>query len=102
MPRARPAGEIAHPQRLPPRETALCLAARTAPGRTPLSQTAIANAAPSGRSALEAWRAASPALLFGLRLWAAVSIATYVAFWLELTNAFWAGTSAAFVCQPSL
>src|SRR5262249_9465245 len=28
--------------------------------------------------------------------------ALYVAFWLELDNAYWAGTSAAIVCQPSL
>ena len=26
----------------------------------------------------------------------------YVAFWLELDNAYWAATSAAIVCQPSL
>src|SRR6202166_3966357 len=45
---------------------------------------------------------AGPALLFGLRLWAAVCLALYVAFWLELDNAYWAGTSAAIVCQPSL
>ena len=44
----------------------------------------------------------APALLFGLRLWGAVSLALYVAFWLELDNAFWAGTTAAIVCQPSL
>jgi len=31
-----------------------------------------------------------------------VSLALYVAFWLELDNAYWAGTSAAIVCQPSL
>ncbi|WP_170937156.1 MULTISPECIES: FUSC family protein [Rhodomicrobium] len=43
-----------------------------------------------------------PPLLFGLRLWAAVCLALYLAFWLELENAFWAGTSAAIVCQPSL
>jgi uncharacterized membrane protein YccC len=47
-------------------------------------------------------RAAGPPLLFGLRLWAAVCLALYVAFWLELDNAFWAGTSAAFVCDPHL
>src|SRR5262249_10728169 len=35
-------------------------------------------------------RSAAPALLFGLRLWAAVSLALYVAFWLELDNAYWA------------
>jgi uncharacterized membrane protein YccC len=37
-----------------------------------------------------------------LRLWASVCLALYVAFWLELDNAFWAGTSAAIVCQPHL
>src|SRR5436305_797632 len=47
-------------------------------------------------------RAAAPPVLFGLRLWASVCLALYVAFWLELPNAFWAGTSAAFVCQPHL
>jgi uncharacterized membrane protein YccC len=47
-------------------------------------------------------RSATPALLFGLRLWAAVCLALYVAFWLQLDNAYWAGTSAAVVCQPSL
>ena len=47
-------------------------------------------------------RDASPSLLFGLRLWAAVSLALYVAFWLELDNAYWAGASAAIVCQPQL
>src|SRR6267378_4762881 len=45
---------------------------------------------------------AAPALLFGLRLWAAVCLALYVAFWLQLDNAYWAGTTAAVVCQPSL
>jgi uncharacterized membrane protein YccC len=49
-----------------------------------------------------AGRAAGPPLLFGLRLWAAVCLALYVAFWLELDNAYWAGTSAALVCQPHL
>src|SRR6266478_3703737 len=47
-------------------------------------------------------RAAGPPLLFGLRLWASVCLALYVAFWLELDNAFWAGTTAAIVCQPHL
>jgi uncharacterized membrane protein YccC len=41
-------------------------------------------------------------MLFGLRLWASVCLALYVAFWLELDNASWAGTSAALVCQPLL
>jgi uncharacterized membrane protein YccC len=47
-------------------------------------------------------RSAGPPLMFGLRLWASVSLALYVAFWLELDNPFWAGTSAAIVCQPQL
>jgi uncharacterized membrane protein YccC len=47
-------------------------------------------------------RTASPPLLFGLRLWASVCLALYVAFWLQLDNASWAGTSAALVCQPLL
>src|ERR1700688_326485 len=47
-------------------------------------------------------RSATPTLLFGLRLWAAVCLALYVAFWLQLDNASWAGTSAAIVCQTSL
>src|SRR5271155_5253412 len=47
-------------------------------------------------------RAAGRPLLFGLRLWASVCLALYVAFWLELDNAYWAGTSAALVCQPHL
>ena len=47
-------------------------------------------------------QAAGPPLLFGLRLWASVCLALYVAFWLELNNAFWAGTTAAIACQPHL
>ena len=47
-------------------------------------------------------RSATPALIFGLRLWAAVCLALYVAFWLQLDAPMWAGTSAAIVCQPSL
>jgi len=61
----------------------------------------------SRRASLEIWltdalRAAGPPLLFGLRLWASVCLALYVAFWLELDNAFWAGTTAAIACQPHL
>ena len=43
-----------------------------------------------------------PALAFGLRMWASVCLALYVAFWLMLDNPFWAGTTAAIVCQPQL
>jgi hypothetical protein len=45
---------------------------------------------------------AAPSLLYALRLWAAVCLALFVAFWLELDNPFWAGTSAAIVCRCSL
>jgi len=50
----------------------------------------------------DALRAAGPPLLFGLRLWASVCLALYITYWLELDNPFWAGTSAAIVCQPHL
>jgi uncharacterized membrane protein YccC len=55
-----------------------------------------------GTALAEAARATGPPLLFGLRLWASVCLALYVAFWLELDNPFWAGTSAAIMCQPQL
>jgi hypothetical protein len=55
-----------------------------------------------GAALTNAARATGPPLLFGLRLWASVCLALYVAFWLELDNAFWAGLSAAIVCQPHL
>jgi uncharacterized membrane protein YccC len=47
-------------------------------------------------------KTAGPPLLFGLRVWASVSLALYLAFWLQLDDAVWAGTSAAIVCQPHL
>jgi uncharacterized membrane protein YccC len=47
-------------------------------------------------------RSAGPALLYGVRLWVAVCLALFVAFWLQLDNPSWAGTSAAIVCQPVL
>ncbi|MBV8613499.1 MAG: FUSC family protein [Acetobacteraceae bacterium] len=43
-----------------------------------------------------------PLLLYGVRLWAAVCIALFVAFRLELENPYWAGTTAAIVCQPAV
>jgi uncharacterized membrane protein YccC len=59
------------------------------------------------RTAVSRWEAAlaiavrtgGPPLLFGLRPWASVCLALHVAFWLELDNASWAGTSSARVCQ---
>ena len=49
-----------------------------------------------------AWSAALPHVLFGLRLWASVSLALAVAFWLQLESPYWAAASASVVCQPSL
>src|ERR1700740_2206447 len=64
----------------------------------------MADAIDQGRLApfANAAQAAGPPLLFGLRLWWSFCLALYVAFWLELDNAYWAGTSAAIVCQPHL
>ena len=50
----------------------------------------------------DALAAAREPLLFAIRLWASVSLALFVAFWLQLDNPYWAGTSAAIVCQPQL
>ena len=50
----------------------------------------------------ETLRAATPPLLFGLRLWASVCLSFYVAFALELSEPSWAATTAALVCQPVL
>jgi hypothetical protein len=50
----------------------------------------------------QAVNAYAPPLLFGIRLWASVCLALYVAFYLELNDAFWAGISAGVVCQPQL
>src|SRR5215472_4430241 len=63
-----------------------------------------ANAAsiPLSRRLTESLSAYGEPLLFGLRLWASVCLALFVAFWLELDDPFWAGTSAAIVCQPQL
>ena len=47
-------------------------------------------------------RAALPAVLFGLRTTVSVSVALAIAFKLELDQAYWAGTTAAIICQPIL
>ena len=46
--------------------------------------------------------AALPAVLYALRLAASVCLALFVAFWLQLDNPTWAGTSAGITCQPIL
>ena len=67
-----------------------------------MAATDFSSATVPARRLTDALKAAAPSLLFGLRLWASVSLALYVAFWLELDNPYWAGTSAAIVCQPHL
>ncbi len=59
---------------------------------------ALAHEKVSGVSSFFA--AAVPPLLFGLRLATAVCLALFAAFYLELDAPYWAGTSAAIVCQP--
>jgi uncharacterized membrane protein YccC len=57
----------------------------------------------SGGAQLAEWlRAATPAFLFALRMWASVCLAFYIAFVLELSEPSWAATTAAIVCQPVL
>jgi uncharacterized membrane protein YccC len=70
-----------------------------------MSAVAVARGVSSARALVRLranTRSLTPQLLFGLRLWASVSLALFIAFWLELDNAFWAGTSAAIVCLPEL
>src|SRR5580700_300857 len=55
----------------------------------------------SGRR-MDALGAGGASLIFGFRLWASVCLALFVAFSLNLDNPYWAGASAAIVCQPQL
>jgi uncharacterized membrane protein YccC len=50
----------------------------------------------------DAASASVPRVLFGLRLWASVCLALLAAYWLQLDDAYWAGTSAIIVSQPGL
>ena len=61
-----------------------------------------ANFFPEARRLTDALSSAGEPLLFGIRLWASVCLALYVAFWLQLDHPFWAGASAAIGCQPQL
>src|ERR1700729_4465466 len=56
----------------------------------------------SGAQLAEWLRAATPAFLFALRMWASVCLALYVAFKLELDEPSWSATTAAIICQPVL
>jgi uncharacterized membrane protein YccC len=58
--------------------------------------------APAPLALGEKLRGALPALFFGIRVWASVCLAFYVAFRLELNQPSWAAVTAALVCQPAL
>ncbi len=68
----------------------------------PAQGSAVASSLPFAARLAKASRAAGPPLIFGLRLWVSVCLALYIAFWLELSDPYWAGTTAALVCQPQL
>jgi hypothetical protein len=67
-----------------------------------IDRRVLAAAVRSRLTLANAARAAGSPLLFGFRLWASVCLALFIAFWLELDNPYWAGISAAIVCQPYL
>jgi uncharacterized membrane protein YccC len=55
-----------------------------------------------GVSLAERLRSLTPAILFGLRMWASVCVSLWIAFTLQLSEPSWAATTAALVCQPVL
>ena len=61
--------------------------------------TIVASSVDGRRGVAEMLAGAVPALLFGLRVAGAVSLALFVAFYLQLETPSWAGTSACVVCQ---
>lgn len=65
-------------------------------------ETTAAHAHHHDHRVADALTAVGPGLLYGLRLAGAVALALYAAFYLQLDNPSWAGTSAAIVCQPVL
>ena len=69
---------------------------------SPAQGVPVASSLPFAARLAKASRAAGPPLLFGLRLWVSVCLALYLAFWLELSDPYWAGVTAALVCQPHL
>jgi uncharacterized membrane protein YccC len=68
----------------------------------PGQHSPLASGAAVAARLINASRVAGPPLIFGLRLWVSVCLALYLAYWLELDNPYWAGTTAALVCQPHL
>src|ERR1700749_3992216 len=64
--------------------------------------TIMASRADDRRGVADMLGGAVPGLLFGLRVAAAVSLALFLGFYLQLETPSWAGTSACVVCQPIL
>jgi uncharacterized membrane protein YccC len=69
---------------------------------SPLRRAVTAMGPADARWLRTAWAATGSPLAFGIRLWISVCLSLYVAYWLELDNPYWAGTTAALVCQPHL
>jgi uncharacterized membrane protein YccC len=69
---------------------------------TGVLMTTMAYSADDRRGVAEMLAGAVPALLFGIRVAGAVSLALFLAFYLQLETPSWAGTSACVVCQPIL
>ena len=57
---------------------------------------------PDSRTFAQAMASSARPLMYTLRVWAAVCLALYIAFWLELDNPYWASTTVVIVSQPSL
>jgi uncharacterized membrane protein YccC len=51
---------------------------------------------------IDGLKSLAPGLLYGLRLWVAVCLSLYVAFWLQLDNEYWAGVTVAIAFEASL
>jgi uncharacterized membrane protein YccC len=51
---------------------------------------------------IDGLKSLAPGLVYGLRLWVAVCLSLYVAFWLQLDNEYWAGVTVAIAFESSL
>ena len=83
-----------------------CLAASIPDSRRPNSPAFHISDRFSSRmetsSLLAHLKPATRALLYGVRFWVSVCLALYIAYSLQLESPYWAGTSAAVVCQPHI
>jgi len=63
---------------------------------------AISNRVSGGLPLRAAIIHALPAILYGVRIAASASIALYIAFFLQMDQPSWAGTTAVIVAQPTI